>query len=197
MVFTKNSANAFAPSAVCCVASNGMIGGFSPRLMFGPVVGTSLGRVGRVGRGGPEWVTEVVVEVLVGAVLVATEADVEAGSDATAPEEDPLLVGVLPPDDDVQAAVTDSRQPAAINAAIVRIDPTSKSCLIHGLKATVASRSVDKAASIERPPRWAHELSTPTPRAPRTRTSSETGPQRRAGVVPAVWCCSARACDAR
>lgn len=53
MVLMKNSANAFAPSGVCWVASSGMIGGFSPRLVFGPVVGTSAGRLGWGGSGGP------------------------------------------------------------------------------------------------------------------------------------------------
>ncbi len=120
MVLTKNSANAFAPAAVCCVASSGMTGGFSPLAAFGPVVGTSLGRVGRVGCGGPECVIEVVGAGLVGEGLVGGGVDTEA-DDA---DEPTVLTGVPPPDDDVHAAVTASRQPAAANAAIVRIGPT-------------------------------------------------------------------------
>src|SRR5947199_299269 len=53
MVLTKNSANAFAPPAVCCVAATGMTGGCSPGLVFGPVRGTSAGIVGLGGVDGP------------------------------------------------------------------------------------------------------------------------------------------------
>ncbi len=53
MVLMKKAAKALAPSDVCWVASSGMTGGFSPRFVFGPVRGTSAGRVGWATRGGP------------------------------------------------------------------------------------------------------------------------------------------------
>jgi hypothetical protein len=53
MVLMKNSANALAPRAVCWVASSGITGGFSPGLVFGPLVGTSAGTLGVGGAGGP------------------------------------------------------------------------------------------------------------------------------------------------
>lgn len=46
----KNSANALAPAALCCVASIGSIGGRSDGpVTFGPVVGTSAGTLGVAG----------------------------------------------------------------------------------------------------------------------------------------------------
>ena len=53
MVLMKNAAKARAPRSVCCVASSGMTGGFSPGRVFGPVVGTLRGTVGWLGCGGP------------------------------------------------------------------------------------------------------------------------------------------------
>ncbi len=110
MVLMKNSANAFAPSGVCWVASSGMIGGFSPGLVFGPVFGTSGGRVGRGGRGGP--VNDV-------------DGGLETGTDVVGGGTDTLGRGVglagPPPLDDVQAAQASTR-----NAANVQILPTSE-----------------------------------------------------------------------
>jgi hypothetical protein len=103
----KNAANAFAPSGVCWVASSGITGGFSPGRVFGPVVGTSAGTVGRVGRGGPAKDDDGG-----GAgVLLETEAG-ELGAAV-------LDVIGAPTEDDVHAT-----QPAAANAAIVQIPRT-------------------------------------------------------------------------
>jgi hypothetical protein len=79
MVLMKNSANAFAPAAVCCMATTGMTGGVSPGRVFGPVRGTSAGTVGAVG-----WAVGVVL--LGAAVGVLTDragvaAAVEDGED--------------------------------------------------------------------------------------------------------------------
>ena len=46
MVLMKKTAKALAPAGVCWVAASGMIGGFSPGRVFGPVVGTSAGMLG-------------------------------------------------------------------------------------------------------------------------------------------------------
>jgi hypothetical protein len=103
MVLMKNAANAFAPSGVCWVASNGISGGFSPGFVFGPVRGTSAGMVGRVGRGGPGSVDD---DELLGTTVVCSGVGACEG---------------VPPDDDVHAAAQVS---AARNAANVQIHRT-------------------------------------------------------------------------
>src|SRR6476646_2108813 len=105
MVLMKNAANAFAPSGVCCVASSGITGGFSPGRVFGPVVGTSAGTVGLAGCGGP-------LNDGVADVVLATE---ELGVDGAGLLD---VIGV-PPEEELHAT-----QPAAANAAIVQIQRT-------------------------------------------------------------------------
>lgn len=107
MVLMKNSAKAWAPAAVCLVATTGMTGGFSPLRVFGPVRGTSAGTVGRR-PGGGEVVCET-GEVEVGGVEGC--ATVVCGG---------VMVRLgVPPLDDVHAA-----QSAARNAAIARVERT-------------------------------------------------------------------------
>lgn len=106
----KNAAKALAPSGVCWVASSGMIGGFSPGRVFGPVVGTSAGRVGWVGRGGPENDDDEDAGCDDGATDVDGGRDDEGSDDAGEP-----------PDDDVHAAAPNSNA----NAANVPINRTS------------------------------------------------------------------------
>jgi hypothetical protein len=96
---------------VCWVASSGMIGGFSPALVLGPVSGTSGGRVGWVGRGGP--------------VNDDDEGELETGTDVVGGGTDTLGrdgVGLAgpPSSEEVQAAQDSTR-----NAANVQIRPTS------------------------------------------------------------------------
>jgi hypothetical protein len=110
MVLMKNSANAVAPRALCWVASSGMTGGFSPGLVFGPVLGTFAGTLGCGGAGGPTG-----LDVDGGAEVVGGGTDTVGcgevgGSDA----------GAVPPDE-VQAA-----QASITNAANVQIRPTSE-----------------------------------------------------------------------
>jgi hypothetical protein len=86
-----------------------MIGGFSPGFVFGPVRGTSAGRLGCGGRGGPEKVAD----------------DDEAGAEVVGGGTDTLGRGAddvsgEPPDADVQAT-----QDSSTNAANVHIRPTS------------------------------------------------------------------------
>src|SRR6185437_1844727 len=92
MVWMKNLAKATAPAWVCWVASSGISGGRSPaRTRFGPVVGTSAGRVGWVARGGPGGVIDTDPEdapgpgVLTGAV----------GAGTVGPTSPPLLSQAL------------------------------------------------------------------------------------------------------
>jgi hypothetical protein len=110
MVLMKNSANAFAPSGVCCVASSGMIGGFSPGLVFGPVVGTSDGRLGCGGRGGPACELD-------GADVVGGGTETVGGAVET--------VGALERGDAVPDEVH-AAQNSSTNAANVQIRPTTK-----------------------------------------------------------------------
>src|SRR6476661_543421 len=110
----KNSANAFAPSAVCWVAPSGITGGFSPGLVFGPVRGTSAGTVGRVGCGG------------------ATDVDEVDGGGTDAVVCGGVRVGDgAPLDDDVHAA-----QDSARNAVNVAIHRTGSSCPTQQQRAT-------------------------------------------------------------
>ena len=109
MVLTKNWPKAFAPSGVCWVASSDMIGGFSPGLVFGPVVGTSAGRVGCGGLGGPT------CEFEGGAAEVVGGGTDPVGSGV------PVERGVPDPDE-VQAA----QHISTTNAANVQIRPTDQ-----------------------------------------------------------------------
>ena len=85
IVLTKNSANAFAPAAVCWVAKTGSIGGRSFGLRrFGPVVGTSAGTVGELGA------VEVGVLVAGGGVVVGELLTELGGSEDGASPELPL-----------------------------------------------------------------------------------------------------------
>jgi hypothetical protein len=116
----KNAANAFAPAAVCWAASSGMIGSFSPGLVFGPVVGTSAGSVGVGGFGGPANDDD-------GGGSIEIEAVRPIGA---------LDVGAAPPDEDVQAADN-----SAANAAIVQISRTSSSCPRSSRFSTATAKS--------------------------------------------------------
>ena len=117
MVLMKNSANDFAPRAVCCVASSGMIGGFSPGLVLGPVVGTSAGRVGLVGPGGPGEIEDTGPDVVGGGTdTVGRPVTVGVGT-GDEPGDEPGD----PPVDEVHAA-----QPNMTNAANVQILPTTE-----------------------------------------------------------------------
>jgi hypothetical protein len=101
----KNSANALAPSGVCCVAATGITGGFSPGFVLGPVRGTSDGTVG--GAGADE------DELLEGGGAIETDVvGVVSGG----------LVGSDPPEL-VQPASSSVR-----NAAYARMRRTAKSC---------------------------------------------------------------------
>jgi hypothetical protein len=118
MVLMKNSANAFAPSGVCRVAATGMIGGRSPMLMLGPVVGTSAGRLGDGGPDGdgdgpecdavdPDGATEVT------AAPEATDAETEGEATPGADEVgEPLREEVQP------------TQESSVNAAIIQAPRT-------------------------------------------------------------------------
>jgi hypothetical protein len=92
------------------VASSGITGGLSPGRVLGPVVGTSAGTVGRVGRGGPlnDGGDSDVDVGGAGVVLTTEEIGVDGGA----------VIGV-PPEDELHAA-----QPTAANAAIVQIHRT-------------------------------------------------------------------------
>jgi hypothetical protein len=88
-----------------------MIGGFSPALVLGPVLGTSGGRLGWVGRGGPVNDDD------------EDDGERETGADVIVGGTDTVgrgagLVGPLSPDD-VQATQDSTR-----NAANVQIRPT-------------------------------------------------------------------------
>ncbi|HZZ96910.1 MAG TPA: hypothetical protein VFE19_07845 [Jatrophihabitantaceae bacterium] len=88
-----------------------MIGGFSPGFVLGPVFGTSGGRLGWVGRGGPLNDDE------------DEGGELDTGTDVVGGETDALGPGVGLPDplspDDVQATHDSTR-----NAANVQIRPT-------------------------------------------------------------------------
>jgi hypothetical protein len=111
MVLMKNSAKAFAPRAVCWVASSGITGGFSPGLVLGPVLGTSAGTLGCGGPGGPPGEvddgTDTGAEVVGGGTETVGRGAVDGSDD-----------GAVPPED-VHAA-----QASITNAANVQIRPT-------------------------------------------------------------------------
>ncbi|MGH8860796.1 MAG: hypothetical protein ACRDVG_06105 [Jatrophihabitantaceae bacterium] len=108
------------------MASSGMIGGFSPGFVLGPVRGTSAGSVGRPGRGGPAWEVE-------GSGVVGETVVIGAVGD-----DEPL--GAAP--EDVQAA-----HDSAANAVIVQIRRTPTSCPTGAAAASAARHRCGQPAT--------------------------------------------------
>ena len=111
-----------------------MTGGFSPGRVFGPVVGTSRGTVGRVGWGGPGSV--IVIRGGVDSGVESLAVDDRAGTlDAgVATESD--VVRAAPPDEDVHA-VASTAISAVAYAANARIRPTEALCPTQPGPATI------------------------------------------------------------
>ena len=141
MVLMKNAAKARAPRALCWVASSGMTGGFSPGRVFGPVVGTSRGTVGWLGRGGA-------------GLLIVTGGGVDSGVEPTGVDDGSdsgLEAGTLAErgrlgtgasDDDVQAVANTATSSVAY-AANARIRPTGAFCPRRCHPATILTQPVD------------------------------------------------------
>jgi hypothetical protein len=141
MVLMKNAAKARAPRSVCCVASSGMTGGFSPGRVFGPVVGTLRGTVGWLGCGGPGLL--IVIGGGVDFGIGSLEVDDRAGMLDAGVVTDSDVLGARPPDDDVHA-VDSTATTAVAYAANARIRPTEALCPMQPGHATIQTSPVDR-----------------------------------------------------